>query len=140
LRPRCVSPSIFRANASVEIELGVSFAPGLWVESQEFDGISAMKTKKQYEFISRDSILKILSDEEVARVGMTKTASKLAEGDEFIDLMQIELGVQRAGASSQLPDVLPRKAVHENTWRKVVTNLTAWKAMTQTYTRPSRQP
>jgi len=99
-----------------------------------------MKSKKEFEFISRDNILKILNDEEAARVRLGSTAAQLANGDEFIDLTQIELGVQRAGQSNALEDVLARKAVHENTWRKIVANLDAWKLMTQPYSRPSKQP
>jgi hypothetical protein len=99
-----------------------------------------MKSKKEYEFISQENILKILNDEEAARVRLPATASQLADGDEFIDLTQIERGVQRAGKSNPLADVLPRKAVHENTWRKIIANLEAWKLMVQPYSRQSKQP
>jgi hypothetical protein len=97
-----------------------------------------MKSKKEYEFVSRDNILKILNDEEAARIRLPATASQLVDGDEFIDLTQIERGVQRAGQSNPVADVLPRKAVHENTWKKIVTNLNAWKVMTQPYSRTSK--
>jgi glycine cleavage system H lipoate-binding protein len=86
--------------------------------------------KKQPEPVTRDHILKILSDDEVARVGMTETAAQLVDGDEFIDLTELGRGVQRAGESHPMVDVLSRKAVHENTWRKVVTNMTARQLMT----------
>jgi hypothetical protein len=86
--------------------------------------------KKQPEPVTRDHILKILSDEELARVGLTQTAAELVLGDEFIDLTQLGMGVQRAGESHPMQDVLSRKAVHEHTWRKVVTNLDARKLMT----------
>lgn len=101
-----------------------------------------MKNKKQPEAVLRDHLLKILSDEELARVGNAETAAKLLDGDEFIDLVDIERGVQRADATNRNPtgDVLARKAVHENTWLKIVTNLTARRLMTHVPTPPPRQP
>lgn len=96
-----------------------------------------MKTKKEYDFISRESLLKILSDDEASRLRMNEPATQLGDGDEFIDLMEIERGVQRAGEVNP-KDVLPRKALHENTWRKIVTNVNAWKSMTQLDARPSK--
>ena len=95
-----------------------------------------MQNKKHHELVSRENLLKILSDEELARVRMK---AHLTGGDEFIDLIQIENGVQRAKESNPT-DVLPRKAVHENTWRKIVTHLGAWKVMTQPYVRATKQP
>jgi hypothetical protein len=85
--------------------------------------------KKQPEVVTRDDVMSILSDEEVARVRTPQAHAVLVHGEEFIDLTHIERGVQRAGESDQMADVLPRKAVHENTWRKIVTNLTARQAM-----------
>jgi hypothetical protein len=99
-----------------------------------------MKSKKQPEGLTRDNLLKILSDEEVARVSLRETAASLVDGDEFIDLTQIELGVQRAGAGVSSPtlDVLSRKVVHENTWRKIVANLTARRSMAHVPAPPSK--
>ena len=94
-----------------------------------------MKNKNEYVFISRDNLLKILSDDEATRVRMNGPSAQLGEGDEFIDLTAIELGVQRAGESNPT-DVLARKALHENTWRKIVTNVNAWKAMARLDSRP----
>ena len=71
---------------------------------------------------SREAILKLLSDEEVARVSTRETASQLVEGDEYLDLSHPELGVHRVQATTRAPmgDVLPRSAVREETWKKVV--------------------
>lgn len=72
----------------------------------------------------RNSILNLLSNAEVARVSTAETAAHLLEGDEYIDLSQLEQGVKRAGGPpSPLGSVLPRKAVHEDTWSKIVTQL-----------------
>jgi hypothetical protein len=85
--------------------------------------------KKQPDAVTRDDILKILSDDEVATVRMTETAARLVRGDEFIDLTQLGMGVQRAEESHPVEDVLSRKAVNEHTWQKVVTNLNARQVM-----------
>jgi hypothetical protein len=96
--------------------------------------------KKPPELVTRDNLLSILSDEEGARVRMPAAAAVLVDGDEFIDLTHIELGVQRAGESNPRDDVLPRKALHENTWRKIVTNLTARQMMAHVPSPPSKRP
>jgi hypothetical protein len=71
---------------------------------------------------TRDAIMKLLSDEEVARVSTKEAASSLAEGDEYLDLTHPEEGVRRVQATTRAPmgDVLPRSAVHEDTWKKIV--------------------
>jgi hypothetical protein len=71
---------------------------------------------------TRDAILKLLSDEEVARVSTRETASQLVEGDEYVDLSHPEQGVHRVQATTKVPmgDVLSRSAVHEDTWKKIV--------------------
>lgn len=101
-----------------------------------------MKNKKQSEAVMRDHLLGILSAEESARVANAGLPVKLLEGDEFIDLMEIDRGVQRAGATNRNPvgETLARKAVHENTWLKIVTDLTARKLMAHVPTPPPRQP
>jgi hypothetical protein len=74
----------------------------------------------------RDGILNLLSDEEVARVSTAETAAHLLDGDEYIDLGQLEQGVRRAvGPATPMGRVLPRKAVQENTWSEIVTRLGA---------------
>jgi hypothetical protein len=74
----------------------------------------------------RDGILNLLSDDEVASVSTAETAPRLLDGDEYIDLGQLEQGVRRAvGTTSPLGRVLARKAVHESTWSKIVTQLGA---------------
>jgi len=73
---------------------------------------------------TRDAILGLLSDEEVARVSTAETAPRLAVGDEFLDLEQLDLGVRRAPAmTAPMGQVLPRKAVHERTWTKILAQL-----------------
>ena len=46
--------------------------------------------------VARENILKLLSDEEVAKVSTAEAASGLTEGTEYLDLEHLEQGVQRA--------------------------------------------
>ncbi len=73
------------------------------------------------EYRTRDAILKLLSDDEIARVSMREAGSKLHIGDEFIDLEKLDAGVQTMQATTTVSpkDVLPRKSVHAETWTKV---------------------
>lgn len=86
-----------------------------------------MNSDKRTEYVTRDTILKLLSDEEVARVSTAETAVRLAEGEEYIDLETPDQGVHRADGGKAVPmgHVLPRKAVHEKTWRDIVSLLSA---------------
>jgi hypothetical protein len=70
----------------------------------------------------REAILGMLSDEEVARVSTTEATSVLGSGQEFIDLGNLDLGIQRvnAGTTVKMANVLPRKAVSAETWPKLV--------------------
>jgi hypothetical protein len=85
-----------------------------------------MKNDSRNDYLTRDSIMKLLSDAEVASVSTAETATGLADGDEYVDLKQLAQGVQRAkGHAESMGRVLPRKAVHENTWNKIITQLEA---------------
>ena len=80
-----------------------------------------MKNDTRTEYMTRDAILKLLTDAEVASVSTAETAERLPEGDEFVDLKQFDQGVRRAaGSATPMGRVLPRKAVHEQTWNKIV--------------------
>jgi hypothetical protein len=58
-------------------------------------------------------------------VSTAETAASLSTGDEYLDLEHIEDGVQRAGSSPvPMGRVLPRKAVHADTWTKILAQLT----------------
>ena len=85
-----------------------------------------MTQNKQVDHVARDGILKLLSDDEVASVSTAQTAVRLSSGDEYIDLKHLEQGVRRAAATaSAMGHVLPRKAVHADTWTKILTRLPA---------------
>ena len=83
-----------------------------------------MKNDERTAYRTRDSILKLLSDDEIARVSTAEVAARLADGDEYLDLGQLDLGVRRAsGTIAPMGRVLPRKSVHEHTWGKILTQL-----------------
>lgn len=76
------------------------------------------------EYITRDHVLRTLSDEENARVCIAETQPRLADGDEYLDLENLELGVRRAhGTATPMGRALPRKAVAEATWSKILVEL-----------------
>jgi hypothetical protein len=88
-----------------------------------------MTTDQKAEYTTRETILKLLSDDEVASVSTAETAASLAHGDEYLDLEHLEQGVQSAnGDAASLGNVLTRKAVHADTWDKIVKQLAASRA------------
>jgi hypothetical protein len=72
------------------------------------------------EMVTRDAILMMLSDDEVASVSTAETALELPEKSEYIDLDQLPKGIQIASkAAVVLGSVLPKSAVHEKTWKRI---------------------
>jgi hypothetical protein len=85
-----------------------------------------MNTDNRSEYVTRDTILKLLSDGEMAKLSLAETATGLADGDEYIDLEQLSQGVRHAGGQTRsLPvqRLLPRKAVLDATWKKILSHL-----------------
>ena len=83
-----------------------------------------MQNATRSEYLTRDRILKLLSDQEVASVSTVETAERLRDGEEYLDLEHLQAGVQRAGSSAiPMGRVLPKKAIHENTWGKLLKQL-----------------
>jgi hypothetical protein len=72
--------------------------------------------------VTRDAILNLLSDQEVARVSNAEAANTLTAGDDYVDLQCLDRGVQSATGSTQavMGHVLPRSAVGGATWAKIV--------------------
>lgn len=72
----------------------------------------------------REEILSLLSDEENARVGRAEESS-LIEGDEFIDLLDLKSGVHQVQADTKVSTgtVLPRSAVSDATWARIIKRL-----------------
>ncbi len=85
-----------------------------------------MKTNPRNTYVTRESVLMLLSDDEVAAVSTAETAAHLAAGDEYLDMEHLDQGVQRAPAGEPpMGRVLPKKAVHEKTWAKIIKQLPA---------------
>ena len=83
-----------------------------------------MKTEKRNDYVTRDTILKLLTDDEVAGVSTAETTARLSDGEEYLDLENLEQGVRLAGdVKTPMGRVLPRKSVHEKTWSKILTQL-----------------
>ena len=83
-----------------------------------------MQNATRSEYLTRDRILKLLSDQEVASVSTTEATERLADGDEYIDLEQLHEGVQKAGsAATPMGRVVPKKSIHESTWGKLLEQL-----------------
>jgi hypothetical protein len=87
-----------------------------------------MHTRSQLvEYLTRDSILKLLSDSELAWVSAREGGPALADGDEYVDLQHLHQGVLRVHAATRITigEVLPRSAIAEKTWQQVCARLAA---------------
>ena len=85
-----------------------------------------MKNDDLTQYLNRHGILNLLSDAEVARVSTAETAQGMLDGDEYLDLEHLDWGVQRApGAGTPMGRALPRKALQEETWGKILRHLAA---------------
>ena len=83
-----------------------------------------MNSDSRFELVARDRILGLLSDDDIASVSNAETAARLSDGDEYIDLEQLDQGVRRAPPSTAaMGRVLPRKAVNELTWSEILRQL-----------------
>jgi hypothetical protein len=80
-----------------------------------------MSPDPKKEAITREAILALLSDAEVAKVSRAEDAPRLIEGDEYVDLENLAGGVRQVHEKSpRASQALPRSAVSEATWAKIV--------------------
>jgi hypothetical protein len=71
----------------------------------------------------RDDVLAFLSDDERRSLAAAPT-HRFAAGDEFLDLEKLDEGVRTAqGSGPPVVGLLPRSAVHESTWKEVLSYL-----------------
>lgn len=85
-----------------------------------------MQQDKRTAYAARDRILKLLSETELANVSTAETAAHLTDGDEYLDLAQLEQGVRHAPSSlTPAGRMLPRKAVRAGTWKQILEVLAA---------------
>jgi hypothetical protein len=85
---------------------------------------SSMKPVVQTVRVTRDSILKLLSEEELANVSNIEAGTRLPNGAEYLDLMRLDQGVQQAhGAAMDMSHLLPKSSLQEPTWAKILSQL-----------------
>ena len=84
-----------------------------------------MTDAKRAEYVTREKILNLLSDEETAKVSKKETATTLIPGDDYLDLENLEQGIRQAKSTVNVSakNILPRSAVSAATWSKINTAL-----------------
>lgn len=86
---------------------------------------------KKSEYVIRDSIMKLLSDEEVARVSTTEAGTPLSDGEEYLDLEHCESGMHSAKAmTAPMGRILSKNSVREKTWNAILAILASASAAT----------
>jgi hypothetical protein len=80
-----------------------------------------MKRDERTRYLMRHRILKLLSKGELARVCTAESAVRIEDGDEYLNLEAIGLGVRSAlGTDAAEGRLLSRKAVRQATWSKIL--------------------
>ncbi len=79
------------------------------------------------EWVTRDAILNLLSDDETARVSTMEASHQIAVGEEYIDLGHLDQGIRRVDATTRvkISEVLTRSTVSQDTWSKICARLAA---------------
>lgn len=89
-----------------------------------------MTQPQRLDLATKDAILKVLTDEETARVSTVEAAMKLHDGAEYIDLEHLDKGVQisnsaaHSTAKSALTTIIPKSAISKESWQKIVAYIT----------------
>jgi hypothetical protein len=74
--------------------------------------------------VTREAILTLLSDDETARVSNAEWVAALPDGEEYLDLERLDEGVRRHPQQvTSKGHLLPRRAVHEETWTRILDRL-----------------
>ncbi len=85
-----------------------------------------MNTRKRALYMTRGTFLKTLSEAESTLVRSAESAERLGVGEEYLDLMRLQHGVQKSGTTTMmLGRVLPKSALEVATWRKLVSRLSS---------------
>jgi hypothetical protein len=83
-----------------------------------------MSSTERSEPVDKTKLLSLLSEGEMAGLAEADAKTHLRRGDEYLDLEQLQRGVQRAdGTATSMGQLLPRKAIHEDTWRRLLRQL-----------------
>jgi hypothetical protein len=88
------------------------------------------------EHVTRQNILMLLSDDEVAAVSTAETTARPLEGEDYVDLEDLDQGVRSAlGTPPPMHRLVLRRSVHEDTWNRIRGELAAFHSAK----RPSQQ-
>lgn len=86
--------------------------------------MNKVTSDKSNGYVLRDKVLKLLAEAEVVQSSTIETSSALAIGDQFLNLDALEQGPKYSADTQRLTaNVLARKAVHEDTWAKILNEL-----------------
>jgi hypothetical protein len=92
-----------------------------------------MSPTERGEPLDKAKLLEVLSEGELASLAAASSKTHLRRGDEYLDLEQPQRGVQRAdGTATSMGELLPRKAIHEDTWRRLLRQLKMARAVAPT--------
>ena len=84
-----------------------------------------MSNAKRTELVTREAILNLLSNNELAKVTTDEAKRKLTDGEDYLDLLHLDLGVLKAksGVEPNIGNTLPRQDVQPTTWTKILAQL-----------------
>jgi len=78
--------------------------------------------------VTRENILMLLTDDEVASVCTAETTVRPLPGEEYLDLEDLGQGVRSvAGTAPPTSRLLLRRAVHQDTWSKILKELAVFR-------------
>ena len=79
-----------------------------------------MSNDSKIDHTSREKILMLLSDDEVASVSAAEATYHPVEGEEYLDLEHLDQGVRSSfGTTATMSHLLLRRSVHDDTWKKI---------------------
>jgi len=89
-----------------------------------------MSDTQRTELLARDTVLKLLSDTESARVSSAEGTANLEDGVEYLDLEHTQAGIQvfQRATSPAMGTIVPRNAVSDATWSKIIAFVSSAKA------------
>ena len=78
-------------------------------------------------YVTREAVLKLLSNEEIGKVSTAEAATGLKDGQDYLDLEHLERGIQQAGPGAvvKMGHVVPRSAVSAETWSRITAQVAA---------------
>jgi hypothetical protein len=80
-----------------------------------------VKADNRAQYVTRDIIMNLLTDNEVASVTHAGTTVCVTNGDSYVDLENLGRGVQHVDARSSFTGtILPQKSVQEKTWNSIL--------------------